>query len=238
MKNTIFHNIFRIILSILTIYIASSGQNLVFAEEKPPLDAVVIMDSSGSMKKTDPGELRKPAAKLFISLLGEEDKLSVMSFSSQAWPITFLTQLNTEKNTNKALKATDKVSSKGIYTNIHAAITRGISMLKESQALERDPIIVLMSDGKMDVGDAQKNEELRQKIIDELIPQLNEHNIKIYSIAMPVSLAIRSSTISNIHSALSFICFADSISYSKTTWQRRAKSAQTTASCLAISDIH
>ncbi|MDH5765097.1 MAG: VWA domain-containing protein, partial [Gammaproteobacteria bacterium] len=43
------------------------------------LDSVIAMDSSGSMKKTDPEELRKPAAKLFINLLNDDDQLSVIS---------------------------------------------------------------------------------------------------------------------------------------------------------------
>ena len=155
----------------------------VHAEEKPPLDTVVIMDSSGSMKLTDPRQLRKPAAKLFISLLDTHDRLSVVSFSSQAWPITYLTQLETDKQINKALKATDKISHKGAYTNIHSAISKGIEFLKESDQLNREPIIILMSDGQMDVGNAEKSAQLRDEIFETLLPQLVEHNIKIYSIA-------------------------------------------------------
>lgn len=153
------------------------------AEEKPPLDTVVIMDSSGSMKLTDPKQLRKPAAKLFISLLGQEDRLSVVSFSSQAWPITFLTPLNTEKQIKQALAATDKISHKGALTNIHSALSKGLEFLQESGQLNREPIIILMSDGQMDVGDAEKSRQLRTQIIDDLIPQLIEHKIKVYSIA-------------------------------------------------------
>lgn len=156
---------------------------LVIADKELPLDAVVIMDSSGSMKKTDPRELRKPAAKLFISLLGNEDRLSVVSFSDNAYPITFLTQLNSERNKNRSLDATDRISSKGIYTNIYAAINKGINFLKKSQSLERDPIIVLMSDGQMDVGDDVQSQSLRDQIRTELIPLLKQHKIKIYSIA-------------------------------------------------------
>ncbi|MCW8956111.1 MAG: VWA domain-containing protein, partial [Gammaproteobacteria bacterium] len=157
--------------------------SLLLADKELPLDAVVIMDSSGSMKKTDPRELRKPAAKLFISLLDDEDQLSVVSFSDNAYPITFLTQLNSERNKKRSLDATDRISSKGIYTNIYAAINKGIKFLEKSQSLQRDPIIVLMSDGQMDVGDEAQSQALREKIKTELIPLLNEHNIKIYSIA-------------------------------------------------------
>ena len=159
------------------------------AKEKPPVDAVVIMDSSGSMKFTDPRQLRKPAAKLFITLLGSEDKLSVMSFSSKGWPIRigkssqFLTQLSSARIKDSAFKATDRISHKGIHTNIHAALARGIELVKQSKQKNRTPIIVLMSDGKMDVGNKKRSQMLRQKTVDELIPLLKKYGIKVYSIA-------------------------------------------------------
>ena len=155
----------------------------VLASQKSPMDAVVIMDSSGSMKKTDPRELRKPAARIFINLLGSEDRLSVMSFSDNAYPITFLTPLDNEQNKDRSLNATDRVSSKGIHTNIYAAIKRGIEMLKESRSDERESILVLLSDGKLDVGDEAQSAELRMRIMQELIPILKQEKIKIYSIA-------------------------------------------------------
>lgn len=183
MPNTLILYRFRLQLISGLLLLAASGTPIFAADEKPPLDTVVIMDSSGSMKKTDPKQLRKPAAKLFISLLGQEDKLSVVSFSSKAWPITFLTKLDSKKHISRSLRATDKISHKGIQTNIHAAIEKGIELLKESDQLNREPIIILMSDGQMDVGNKKKSALLRQQIFDDLLPQLIEHNIKIYSIA-------------------------------------------------------
>ncbi len=173
----------HLVISLVWIFSIILVLDPVYAEEKLPLDTVVIMDSSGSMKQTDPKQLRKPAAKLFISLLDTEDRLSVVSFSSKAWPITFLTQLKSDKQLRQALRATDKISHKGMYTNIHSAISKGIELLKESDQLNREPIIILMSDGQMDVGNAEKSAQLREQIFDDLLPQLIEHNIKIYSIA-------------------------------------------------------
>jgi len=160
-----------------------SALSIAYAEEKQPLDTVVIMDSSGSMKLTDPKQLRKPAAKLFISLLGNQDRLSVVSFSTQAWPLTYRTPLETDKQINQALKATDKISHKGAHTNIHSAISKGLEFLKQSGQLNREPIIVLMSDGQMDVGDAAESKRLRQAIFDDLLPKQKKNKIKVYTIA-------------------------------------------------------
>lgn len=153
----------------------------VFAEKKA-VDAVVIMDSSGSMKKTDPDNLRKPAAKLFISLLNEDDRASIMSFSDNGYPITYLNTLDNDINLQLTLDATDKVSTKGIYTNIHAAIERAYKILSTDKS-DREPIIILLSDGKMDVGNNEKSLSLSEQLINDSLPKLNEAGIKVYSIA-------------------------------------------------------
>ena len=173
----------RILTALLFTLLAGLSLNAAATDDKRPLDAVLIMDSSGSMKATDPKELRKPAAKLFITLLGKQDQLSVVSFSDNAYPITWLTTLDTPASKALALLATDKISSKGAYTNIHAAIARGIELLKDSDAKGREPIMVLMSDGKMDVGNTAQSAALRAKILDELMPLVKQYKIKIYSIA-------------------------------------------------------
>lgn len=150
--------------------------------EKKTIDAVVIIDSSGSMKKSDPLSMRKPAAKLFISLLGEDDRVSIMSFSDNGYPITYLNTLNNDKNIQRTLKATDKVSTKGVYTNIHAAVERGYQILSKNKS-EHDQVIILLSDGKMDVGNTAKSNDLSRRLLEETIPKLNKSNIKVYSIA-------------------------------------------------------
>lgn len=150
--------------------------------EKNAVDAVIVMDSSGSMKKTDPDSLRKPAAKLFLSLLNEQDRASVMSFSDNGYPITYLNTLNTEQNIALTLNATDKISTKGIYTNIYAAVERAYQILASDKS-ERAPMIILLSDGKMDVGDDEKSASLSQQLIESTVPRLTEAGIKVYSIA-------------------------------------------------------
>ena len=170
----------KLILTLIYTSLLAAGQT-VYAEKKS-VDAVVIMDSSGSMKKTDPDNLRKPAAKLFISLLNEDDRASIMSFSDNGYPITYLNALDNEKNLQLTLDATDKVSTKGIYTNIHAAIERAYKILSTDKS-DREPIIILLSDGKMDVGNNEKSLSLSKQLINDSLPKLNEAGIKVYSIA-------------------------------------------------------
>ncbi len=151
------------------------------ADEKDGIDMVLVMDSSGSMKKTDPKTLRKPAAKLFITLLKEKDRVGVISFSDAGHPMSSLTEAAGKDNQNKLFKAIDAVSSKGLYTNIHDALKRGFEMIKLSSGKER--ILILMSDGKMDLGDKDRESAMTEELRTKLLPEINNAGVKIYTIA-------------------------------------------------------
>jgi len=146
------------------------------------VDAVLIMDSSGSMAKSDPDKLRIPAAKLFMSLLGDKDRIGLISFSDNGYPVLHLTAPS-PKNNARILSSADKVSSKGVYTNLHAALLKGVQMLDRESDPQREKMLVLMSDGKMDVGDTDEDWQLTQKVQGELLKNIKKKNIKVYTIA-------------------------------------------------------
>lgn len=146
------------------------------------IDAVLLMDSSGSMAKSDPHQLRVPAAKLFMSLLGEGDRIGLISFSDNGYPVLHLTAPGSDNNA-RILAAADKVSSKGIYTNLYAALEKGVNMLDKESKPGQDKMLVLMSDGKMDVGDTDEDWKLTGLLQSELLKSVQDKHIKVYTIA-------------------------------------------------------
>jgi len=146
------------------------------------VDAVLVMDSSGSMAKNDPKKLRVAAARMFMSLLGNEDRIGLISFSDNGYPVLHLTAPTTNTNA-RILAAADKVSSKGVYTNLYAALSKGIEMLGKEGKPGQEKMLVLMSDGKMDVGNSDEDWALTQKLQGELLRLAGDKGIKVYSIA-------------------------------------------------------
>ncbi|RJR18178.1 MAG: VWA domain-containing protein [Nitrospiraceae bacterium] len=171
--------IFSIIIFILLFSLFGD----VYSKENDSIDVVLVMDSSGSMKKTDPMSLRIPAAKLFISLLDKNDRASVVSFSDTSYPIIHLTKIDSVDNKDQLLRAADKISSAGLFTNLYDALDGGLRILSEGENSGNSKIIVLMSDGMMDVGDIDKDRELVEKINNEMAATLEEKGIKVYTIA-------------------------------------------------------
>ncbi len=146
------------------------------------VDAVLVMDSSGSMAKNDPKKLRVPAAKLFMSLLGTQDRIGLISFSDNGYPVLHLTTPG-PKNNARILASADKVSSRGVYTNLYAALTKGVAMLDKEAKPGQEKMLVLMSDGRMDVGNTDEDWALTQKVQGELLQTIRNKGIKVYTIA-------------------------------------------------------
>lgn len=146
------------------------------------VDAVLVIDSSGSMKETDPRRLRVPAAKMFITLLGEKDRVGLISFSDNGYPITHLTPAG-KANQAQLFAGVEKVSAKGAYTNLHAALAKGMEMLQREGDNQRRRMLVLMSDGKMDTGDFEQDKMLLEKIRTETVEALAKAGIEVYTIA-------------------------------------------------------
>jgi len=142
-------------------------------------DVVLLIDSSGSMKRTDPKGYRKEAAKLFISLLGEDDHIGVMSFGDTATRLAPLTP-NNKQNRKQLFSAVGRITSKEYSTNITDAVQKGFDELKSSPRRQR--ILIMMSDGKLALGAEEKDAAALEQL-KRLLPELAQANVKLYTIA-------------------------------------------------------
>ncbi len=162
--------LFIIIFSVITFVSDTS-----YSQDKNNIDVVLVMESSGSMKK---------AAKLFISLLDEKDSAGVISFSNNVSPISYLTPVDSEENKEELVKAMDKITSDGVQTNLYDALNKGLEILSKDRKTEKSQIIILMSDGMMDAGDPDEDKRLVEKLKTELTETLKDNEIKVYTIAL------------------------------------------------------
>ena len=150
---------------------------------KQGLDIILVMDSSGSMKKNDPNDLRKPAAKLLLSLLGKDDRASIVSFSDAGYPVAYLTQTDSQMNSDILFGAVEKVSNKGAYTNLSGALKAAKRVVEQAWDEQRKHVIVLMSDGKMDLASAALDKKATAELVTQLLPELKEKGIQVHTIA-------------------------------------------------------
>lgn len=148
------------------------------------IDAVLIIDSSRSMQKTDPEKLREQAAKLFFRLLSEGDRLAIISFDKDAKVVLPLTGINLETITtfDRAISA---IQYEGGFTDIQAPIAAAYKLLSEQGRKDVFKSVLLLSDGKMDPyperGTAEELIKQTEKID---LPRYKSSNIKLYTVAL------------------------------------------------------
>ncbi|KAL6561877.1 hypothetical protein OROGR_002884 [Orobanche gracilis] len=113
--------------------------------QRAPIDLVAVLDVSGSMIGSKL-RLLKRAVRFVIDNLGPTDRLSIVSFSSNARRILPLRRM-TDGGRGDAKLAVNSLSSDGRGTNIVDGLKMGGQVLEERS--ERNPVasIFLLSDG-------------------------------------------------------------------------------------------
>lgn len=172
----------RLILCLAMSMLSCSVLPVLAAEpDSQGIDVVLLIDSSGSMKTTDPKSYRIPAAKMFLTLLGEQERAGIVSFSDSAEVLVELTGAGRREGLQRLGRAVDQVNSRGAHTNIYEAVLQAASLLKQSPRKQR--LIILMTDGKMDVGNGNKDAALVTELKTALIPEIKKNNIVIHTLA-------------------------------------------------------
>ncbi len=177
----------KIVLIIPIIALIASCNLYAETRRKSPdsnIDVLLVMDSSGSMKKTDPHNIRMSAARLFITLLGDMDRAGIVDFSEKSNLLISLTPLYLDIYLEDLFKVIDRISSKGRYTNLYDAVKVAYEVFPSDKAAQlATPIVILMSDGQMDTGDREKDKQLIETMKRELLPGVGESGIRVFTIA-------------------------------------------------------
>ncbi|MGD8429299.1 MAG: vWA domain-containing protein [Ectothiorhodospiraceae bacterium] len=168
----------RLLITLLLLSLAT------VAGAAPADDARVLIDVSGSMKHNDPQNLRAPALRLFLNLLPEGSRSGIWLFATDTQSLAPAGPVDQPWRMN-ALRGTDRVHSRGQFTNIATALeTASQGWSSDSSADDRRSLI-LLTDGMVDISKKDGvNEASRQRIIDELLPRLQAQQVKLYPIAL------------------------------------------------------
>ena len=120
------------------------------------MDAVIVLDTSGSMRSADPDMTAIDGAALFASMLQEDAMAGLVTFSSQVETVMPLTG---ERESILAALREKKAQGTGAYTgdtNIGEALETAVEMFPgqeegETDAPGRDRMVVFFTDGRIDL---------------------------------------------------------------------------------------
>ena len=107
---------------------------------------ILVIDNSGSMKSTDSSQERFAAAKLIVDLLGQDDRMGVIYFESEAHTAQELTLL--ADNGRESLKSSiDRIPAADGYTDYMTALQEAERMFDGLSDPSYQKAIVFLTDG-------------------------------------------------------------------------------------------
>lgn len=152
-------------------------------KKKPLTDLRVLIDISGSMKKTDPKNLRRPAVRLLAGLVPEGSRSGIWNFARQVNMTVKIGAVNDDWR-DAARAESKKISSVGLFTNIESAMRKvSFDWNKPDPRYKRN--LILLTDGHVDVSkDDKADQASRKRILKELLPAFEKAKVRIHTIAL------------------------------------------------------
>ncbi len=146
-------------------------------------DVFLLLDNSGSMRQNDPGFLMRKVGANLLDELDNNTRLGIISFDTKArvlMPLALLSSVSEKQSGHQGLS---QIDYNGALTNIPAAFERAIYELKTQNRPEAEKAIIFVTDGYIDTGDKQVDQEKRKWLLESLIPEAENAGIKVFGVA-------------------------------------------------------
>lgn len=162
-----------------------SNDGLAADLEKPSekVSVVVVMDSSASMRVTDPQKLREEGARLLFQFLKPGDKVAIVGFSDTAQVIRPLQDF-TENSIYDLYANISRVGDSGIYTNLAEGLRTASTLLPDPAPEGMKQVVMLLSDGKLEPAASQGSAaSVQSDLFSDILPKLRARGVTIYTLA-------------------------------------------------------
>ncbi len=160
-----------------------------FSQEAPELlplqkdaDIRLIIDISGSMKRNDPVNLRKPAVDLLIRILPDGSHAGIWTFGRQVNMLVPFKKVD-EQWRDQARRQAEMINATGLFTNIGGALESAIGVPSPRNADSAH--VILLTDGMVDIDrDPDRNQEERGRILNDVLARIQARGMTLHTIAL------------------------------------------------------
>ncbi len=154
------------------------------------VDVRVLIDVSGSMRETDPHNLRVPAARLLINLLPDGARAGFWTFGTEG---AVLVPAGTVDDgwRDRAMVRAERIDSSARYTDVADGlylVDRNWAETGEADAR----IVILLTDGQVDVDDDPRlDAQSRLEILRQRVPAMQERGVRLYAVGLSADADVR-----------------------------------------------
>ncbi len=146
-------------------------------------DVRVLIDISGSMHQNDPDNLRRPALRMLAGLLQPGTRAGVWTFARWVNNLVPVAEVDAQWKV-RTQSLSKQINSPGQFTNIEEVLDKA-SRDWSAAPTTHERHLVLLTDGMVDISkQAADNARSRTRILDELLPRLQDAGVKLHTIAL------------------------------------------------------
>lgn len=148
-------------------------------------DVRVLIDVSGSMRQTDPRNLRRPGLELLLQLMPRGAQAGVWTFGHQVKVLVPHGEATPAWRKAAQPKAA-QIGSNELFTDIPAALEAASAGLQPGPGTR--PSIILLTDGVVDISkNPAENAAARKRLLEQLLPKLRASGVQIHAVALSKS---------------------------------------------------
>ena len=139
-----------VVIGILLAFIGLGKFSAVSAEETGTSEKIavsLVIDTSGSMAETDPTNLRKTAADIFVDLLSPEDYVGIVSFSTDVTELAPMQQVGDAANKQNIKASLAPIVNANGNTNYQLALQKAEQQLDSYAGEDVRKVIIFLTDG-------------------------------------------------------------------------------------------
>lgn len=171
------------LLMVLLIYCSLPSKGAMAASTVGvPLDIVLVIDNSGSVRATDPKGFAGIAGERFIDYCSRDDQVGIIIFGSKAKLLSSLRPAS-DDNKRDLKKLIDGIEFNDQYTDINSGLEKAYEELRIKGRKNAIKGVIMISDGRMDL---PEEEQQIKALLDlyGLMLKYSTDNIPIHSLLL------------------------------------------------------
>ncbi|WP_068613609.1 vWA domain-containing protein [Paenibacillus tuaregi] len=155
------------------------------AQQSSHIDAVLVVDDSNSMNKSDRNKISNEAMKMFIDMLSAKgDKVGVVAYTDRIQREKALLEIKSPGDKEDLKHFIDGLD-RGAYTDIAVGVKEAVKVLQDGADPSHEPMIVLLADGNNDFNKTSgRTQEQSDQELNQALDEAKKNGVPVYTIGL------------------------------------------------------
>ncbi|MEC0168746.1 vWA domain-containing protein [Paenibacillus graminis] len=163
----------------------ASGRASAASPAPSHIDAVLLIDVSNSMNKSDKNNIAGEAMKMFIDMLSAQgDKVGIVAYTDKVQREKALLQIGSAADKQDLKDFIDGLD-RGAYTDIAVGMKEAVKVLENGSDPGHEPMIVMLADGNNDLNEATgRTQSQSDQELDAAVETAKQKGYPVYTIGL------------------------------------------------------